>query len=402
MGEIIIVKIFGFIFCCNPYVYASDLAQWDPFYTRTVMQRLPYSTAFIETTFLSQIKKQNTTNGTGFFYIDHNTATPTVIRIPGENSYPEGAVDAYFDRSIDDRVYIGKCMGESRLFIITNKHVLKGKKLSGTPQNIKLRLNFLCQARNYKRKYSIKCEEISITESQIAATPDIVRDHPENSDLCAINVSEIIKDYEQKNHKKLLYFAYTKESIEIDFRGIDIYEDIAMIGYPRGLYDSVHSLPILRGGKISSVPNINWNNKPEFMIDCACIPGSSGSPVLLIRTSEPRVETETISFIDNLSVDEEETEVITEFEGNTKTETISYVKDVTFDEEKMEVVTEWEAGTKAVYLLGILHGGPMMSASGEIVQAAVPQVTQNYSIGTRIPINLGLVIKAKEIIKITY
>lgn len=58
-------------------------------------------------------------------------------------------------------------------------------------------------------------------------------------------------------------------------------EDIVMIGYPNGLWDRKHNLPIIRKGITATHPKLNYNGKMEFLIDAACFPGSSGSPVFL-------------------------------------------------------------------------------------------------------------------------
>ena len=53
------------------------------------------------------------------------------------------------------------------------------------------------------------------------------------------------------------------------------------MGYPNGLWDQKNNRPIARKGITATHPGINYNGKQEFLIDVACFPGSSGSPVLL-------------------------------------------------------------------------------------------------------------------------
>ena len=57
-----------------------------------------------------------------------------------------------------------------------------------------------------------------------------------------------------------------------------------MIGYPRGIYDEANNLPIVRRGITATSMGRDYNSKPEFMIDMACFPGSSGSPVFMDKT----------------------------------------------------------------------------------------------------------------------
>ena len=58
-------------------------------------------------------------------------------------------------------------------------------------------------------------------------------------------------------------------------------EDVLMVGYPIGLWDEMNNYPIFRQGITATHPANDYNGKSEFMIDVACFPGSSGSPVML-------------------------------------------------------------------------------------------------------------------------
>lgn len=57
-----------------------------------------------------------------------------------------------------------------------------------------------------------------------------------------------------------------------------------MIGYPIKLWDSVNNMPIFRQGILATNPELDYGEKKLFLIDAACFPGSSGSPVLLYDT----------------------------------------------------------------------------------------------------------------------
>jgi hypothetical protein len=56
-----------------------------------------------------------------------------------------------------------------------------------------------------------------------------------------------------------------------------------MYGYPIGLWDSYNNFPIIRKGVTASSPSCDFNGQPEGVIDMACFPGSSGSPVFVIN-----------------------------------------------------------------------------------------------------------------------
>lgn len=55
--------------------------------------------------------------------------------------------------------------------------------------------------------------------------------------------------------------------------------DVWMIGCPNGIYDTVNNLPIARSGITATSPRLLYKGKHEFVVDMACFPGSSGSPI---------------------------------------------------------------------------------------------------------------------------
>ncbi|MFW5472459.1 S1 family peptidase [Knoellia sp. CPCC 206450] len=63
----------------------------------------------------------------------------------------------------------------------------------------------------------------------------------------------------------------------------DSIEPVTFIGYPSGLYDSTSGLPIARRGHSATPFKVDYEGKPVFLIDASVFPGSSGSPVFLVR-----------------------------------------------------------------------------------------------------------------------
>ena len=92
--------------------------------------------------------------------------------------------------------------------------------------------------------------------------------------------------------------------------------------------------------------------KKEFMIDAACFPGSSGSPVFILNEN---------GYSDK--------------SGNT------YL------------------GAKRIFLMGTLYAGPQSTATGEIKIINVPTVQTPITLSS-IPNNLGFVIKSERILEL--
>jgi len=220
--------------------------------------------------------------------------------------------------------------------IVTNKHVIRGatkgkfylsvKKEDGSPD---LGKHFPVVFENFEAMWI---------------------GHPDPSvDLAVFPLGPIFHSAEQqglKLHYVMLGKANTADKPLLD--SLPTMEEIIMIGYPNGIWDETHNLPIIRKGITATHPKLSYNGKPEFMIDAACFPGSSGSPVFLANIG---------SFVNDRGA--------------------------------------LCAGTR-IALLGTLYAGPQHTATGEVRVVNVPTANKPISISS-IPNNLGLVIHANKL-----
>lgn len=175
--------------------------------------------------------------------------------------------------------------------------------------------------------------------------------HPDkNTDLCAMPIAPLLEA--AKKEEKNLFFISLDNSLipsKAELDDMVLMEEITMVGYPNGLWDKVNNMPIFRRGITATHPNLDWNGKQEFLIDAACFPGSSGSPVFLYN----------------------QVGYATKSGGMT-------------------------IGPGRLKLLGILYAGPQHTVSGEVKIITIP--TQNVPIAiSSIPNNLGIVIKATKL-----
>ena len=176
--------------------------------------------------------------------------------------------------------------------------------------------------------------------------------HPDdNVDLCVLPVANIF--YNAQIHGVPLFYR-TFEDTHIPsgnrLNDLDAVEEILMIGYPNGLWDSVNNMPIVRKGITATDIKFDYEDRKEFMIDAACFPGSSGSPVLICNTG---------SYQDK--------------QGRIRV-----------------------CGSR-VLLLGILYAGPQLTVTGEIKVVNIPNMQQKQLAVSHIPNNLGYVIKSERI-----
>lgn len=174
--------------------------------------------------------------------------------------------------------------------------------------------------------------------------------HPDNNvDLCAMLFQPLRSEAEIQG-KSIFNCALDNSSIlsKADLEELSAVEEVLMIGYPNGLWDEVNNLPLIRRGTTATHPAVDFKGRSTNVIDAACFPGSSGSPVLIVN------------------------------EGmfNTKSGTF--------------------AGYTRVWLLGVLFSGPFITAQGKIVSETIPTSQQPISL-TNLMIHLGYIVQAKEI-----
>ena len=222
---------------------------------------------------------------------------------------------------------------ENILCIVTNKHVISGANkgrfcltLKDSENKPQLGQSFGFDFDNFENMW-IK-----------HPNPDV--------DLAVFPIAPILHRARQQGQE--CYFISLNNNFLPDsnfLNSLSSMEDIVMIGYPIGLWDQKHNLPIIRKGITATHPRLDWNNRPEFLIDAACFPGSSGSPVFLANIG---------SFVDATGA--------------------------------------LCSGTR-IALLGTLYAGPQYTATGEIQVVQVPITTRALAL-SNIPTNLGFVISS--------
>jgi hypothetical protein len=176
--------------------------------------------------------------------------------------------------------------------------------------------------------------------------------HPKSEiDLCIMPMAPLFHEAQKQGkyffHRQFDESLLPSQQLLTDLTAL---EEVLMVGYPVGLWDSTNNMPIFRRGITATHPNLDFEGREEFLIDAACFPGSSGSPVLLYNLGN-----------------------YTNRQGGTV------------------------IGTR-IALLGILYAGPQFTVEGEIKVLPIPTQMKPVPV-SRIPVNLGIVIKAKQILE---
>lgn len=108
----------------------------------------------------------------------------------------------------------------------------------------------------------------------------ILINHPDaDVDLCCIPLRAL--ESQIPSGKRVFHGMLSRKNIPSDseWENFDALEEILMIGCPNGLYDNINGIPIARKGITATPLFRNYNGRREFVIDMACFPGSSGSPI---------------------------------------------------------------------------------------------------------------------------
>jgi hypothetical protein len=218
--------------------------------------------------------------------------------------------------------------------IITNKHVLEGSdliiafchmKVDGGPSGELLRIN------------------ITLDSNTVLMHPD------PNVDLCAIFIGDFFHQMSDAG-KEIFCIELTPHDIppDEDWKYFDAMEEVTMLGCPNGIYDETNNLPIARRGITATLLSKPYNGKQEFVVDMACFPGSSGSPIFV------------------------------------------YNRDGYLDRKESTFVM----GQSRVKLVGILYAGPLVTNSGQIVMSQPTKVNVSSTM------HLGYAIKSTAIFEL--
>ena len=266
--------------------------------TLTVAETLMHTTVRLE----CKLKDGSSSTGTGFF----------------------------FSFKLDDDQHIP--------IIVTNKHVIENSEIGSF---------VLTKSDAQGQPLQGQVERVALNNFE-----NLWIKHPEKDvDLAVFAMAPLFREAEAKG---ITFFAppLSEDLIPNDeiLSNLSGLEDITMIGYPNGIWDEKNNMPIIRKGVTATSPKNDYNGLPIFVIDCACFPGSSGSPVLIFNQGS-----------------------YTDARGN------------------------MNMGGNRVILLGALFAGPQHVAQGEIQTINVPLKQVPISL-SKIPNNLGFVAKSQKIL----
>lgn len=220
--------------------------------------------------------------------------------------------------------------------IITNKHVVN--------YNSNETMTFYLHLRNGENE-SNESYQVTLTLNWIFHS---------KKDLCFCFVNPVFEFVKKQTGKDVFYIAIDETILPSQkmLKELSALEELVMVGYPIGLWDKNNNFPIFRKGYTASHPAIDFNESGIGLVDMACFPGSSGSPIYILN------------------------------EGGYK-----------------DKVGNLNWGQSRIIFIGTLFSGPIYDATGKLVVTDIPTSNQVVESHTGIMVNLGYYIKSSEILE---
>lgn len=222
--------------------------------------------------------------------------------------------------------------------IVTNKHVIEGADGFALYAHI--------ADQNDKSRPSGSHIRLNVERDKDGEMP-----HPDpDVDLVSLNITTLLNTA-TANGQDPFYRMLGREQIPTTnvWEHFDSIEEVLMVGCPRGIFDKQNNMPLVRRGVTATSVKRNFEGKHEFMIDLACFPGSSGSPVFFLNQQD---------FL-----------VYRQNDGSMKAK-------------------------PKFALLGVLYAGPLINNSGDIV------LGQNPKVAVQSMMHLGQVIRSSRLLEI--
>lgn len=156
-------------------------------------------------------------------------------------------------------------------FIVTNKHVVNGM-VTGIITFHKRE----GEAPKLGESFRLKIEDWQ----------NMWYGHPSSDiDIAICPLHPLEKAIENEHNVDIFYKCIDASMIPDDdkLKDLDAIESVTFVGYPNGIWDSQHHLPVARRGTTASPIEVDFEGKPRFLIDASVFGGSSGSPVFIFN-----------------------------------------------------------------------------------------------------------------------
>lgn len=199
--------------------------------------------------------------------VEHALVRSTVRLLAGPANGPPNSVGTgFFYKVIHPEKNIAK------ILILTNKHVVRGADVVHFVLSSAALVGDLDEQHQPKGRKDHNFSLPLANNTYLHPDPEI--------DLCGIDITIpyglVIQSGEQLRSMCIDSSWLPATEHKPIMRDV---EQVLVIGYPRGLWDSHNNMPIARFGTTATHPLALYKGKRDFLVDVAAFQGSSGSPV---------------------------------------------------------------------------------------------------------------------------
>lgn len=155
------------------------------------------------------------------------------------------------------------------LYLVTNRHVVCDEARSMKPDALRIRLHTdrMDLSKNAEVDVPLYSNGVPLWHA-----------HPDHATK-KIDIAVIELDQKHTKSKYVLKALSSSDFLPRQYV-VSPGEDVMVIGFPRGVSDAKHNLPVVRNAMISSAYGVDFNGSPNCIVDANLHPGTSGSPVM--------------------------------------------------------------------------------------------------------------------------
>jgi Trypsin-like peptidase domain len=158
---------------------------------------------------------------------------------------------------------------DGRLYVVTNRHVVLDEPSKHHPDRVEIELHVNPENLGDTVQFSIplyKEGKSTWREGMDSAG--------------AIDVVALLLERDVLP-KKMLYQAFKPEQLFRKLDQVEIGASVLIVGFPLGVYDTLHRLPVARQASVASSFGIRFQGKGCFLTDARLHRGTSGAPVVM-------------------------------------------------------------------------------------------------------------------------
>jgi S1-C subfamily serine protease len=173
---------------------------------------------------------------------------------------------------------------DSRLFLVTNRHVLVDLPSSHFPDRLEIELH--TDARDLTRYVVFS---IPLYGNGLGLWRQAV-DTAGTVDIAVIEI-----DMDRLPETAVLQ-SFEAAHLDTRTESVMVGDALTVIGFPLGFQDTIHHLAVARSATIASAYGVRFQQQGYFLTDARTHRGSSGSPVLRRRRNAPRADASPLSW----------------------------------------------------------------------------------------------------------